>query len=204
MPTPPNPASALPTAPSRADPANFSTRADAFLGALDSFRSQMNSLADNAYANAVDIMEDADAAAASAAAAAAASAAINVTANVSAWVSGSTYALGAVTYSPLNFQNYRRMSQGSGTTDPSADPANWRAVGFGTAHLGSSPNQVPLNQYLGGYAYLSPEQWFARPAASATPDRPGAMVFQLTNDTTLVVKVRGSDGTVRSATLTLA
>lgn len=43
-----------------------------------------------------------------------------------------------------------------------------------------------------------------RPAASATPGVNGDMVWQLTNNTTLVVKVKGSDGTVRSATLTLS
>ena len=40
--------------------------------------------------------------------------------------------------------------------------------------------------------------------ASATPAMAGEMVFQLTDNTTLVVKVKGSDGVVRSATLTLA
>jgi hypothetical protein len=37
-----------------------------------------------------------------------------------------------------------------------------------------------------------------------TPHRPGSMVFQLTSDTALTVRVRGLDGVVRSATLTLA
>jgi hypothetical protein len=40
--------------------------------------------------------------------------------------------------------------------------------------------------------------------ASMTPARNGDMTFELASDTSLVVKVRGSDGTVRSATLTLA
>ena len=43
-----------------------------------------------------------------------------------------------------------------------------------------------------------------RPAASVTPANNGDMMFQLTSDTSLVVKVKGSDGVVRSATLTLA
>ena len=70
--------------------------------------------------------------------------------------------------------------------------------------IGTGPDEVPLNQYLGGMAFQNPESVVIRPAASATPQQLGAMVFQLTNDTTLVVKVKGSDGTVRSATLTLA
>jgi hypothetical protein len=40
--------------------------------------------------------------------------------------------------------------------------------------------------------------------ATMTPARNADMTFQLTSNTSLVVKVRGSDGTVRSATLTLA
>ncbi len=42
------------------------------------------------------------------------------------------------------------------------------------------------------------------PKASATPSSNGDMVFQLTSNTSLVIKVKGSDGTVRSTTLTLA
>lgn len=43
-----------------------------------------------------------------------------------------------------------------------------------------------------------------KPSASATPANNGDMTFELTNDTTLKVKVKGSDGVVRSASLTLA
>lgn len=42
------------------------------------------------------------------------------------------------------------------------------------------------------------------PAASATPASNGQMTWELTNNTTLKVKVKGSDGTVRSTSLTLA
>ncbi len=42
------------------------------------------------------------------------------------------------------------------------------------------------------------------PPASATPPNNGDMEFQLTSNTTLTIKVKGSDGVVRSATLTLA
>jgi hypothetical protein len=70
--------------------------------------------------------------------------------------------------------------------------------------IGSAPNQIPLSQYLGGMAYMSPEQVSIRPQTSANPAAPSDMVFQLTDNTTLVVKVMGSDGVVRSTTLTLA
>jgi hypothetical protein len=41
------------------------------------------------------------------------------------WVSGTSYAVGYVVYSPINFQNYRCIQATSGTTDPSLDDVNW-------------------------------------------------------------------------------
>jgi len=43
-----------------------------------------------------------------------------------------------------------------------------------------------------------------RPPALITPAVNGEMTFQLTSNTALAIKVKGSDGTVRTATLTLA
>jgi hypothetical protein len=60
-------------------------------------------------------------------AAASATAAANAS-NASAWVSGTTYALGDVVYSPVNYQSYRRIIAGDGTTDPSADVTNWTKI----------------------------------------------------------------------------
>ena len=54
------------------------------------------------------------------------------------WVSGTTYALGAVVWSPTNQQIYRRIVAGAGTTDPSADGTNWVAV------LSTSPTAESL------------------------------------------------------------
>lgn len=85
--------------------------------------------------------------------------------------------------------------------------AAWWQTVVGTvlqqSDIGTAPNEIPLNQHLGGMAYQSPDSVVIRPPASANPQQIGSMVFQLTNDTTLVVKVKGSDGTVRSNTLTL-
>ena len=52
MPTNPTPITALPTAPSRADPANFAARANAFLGQLGTFGTQTNAVEAAASANA--------------------------------------------------------------------------------------------------------------------------------------------------------
>ncbi len=70
--------------------------------------------------------------------------------------------------------------------------------------IGTGPNQVPTNQLLGGMAFQNPEGVVIKPAASAAPAQIGNMVFQLTSNTSLVIKVMGSDGVVRSSTLTLA
>jgi len=70
--------------------------------------------------------------------------------------------------------------------------------------IGVKPEQVPVNGMLGTMAFQDANAVVIEPAASAAPARPGSMVFQLTSDTALAVKVMGSDGVIRTATLTLA
>ena len=53
---------------------------------------------------------------------------IGANANVAAWVSGTTYSVGTVVYSPATWVTYRRKIAGAGTTDPSADSANWEQL----------------------------------------------------------------------------
>jgi len=152
------PITALPTPPSRSDPANFSARGDAFLGALPAFQSEANALAvevDNdriaaansvtAAANQVTLATNqvtlataqktlAQTAATSAAVSEAGAASA---ANVTKWVSGTTYAEGAVVWSPINYLTYRRKTAGGGTTDPSLDAANYAFSLF--SGVGSTP-----------------------------------------------------------------
>jgi hypothetical protein len=60
------------------------------------------------------------------------------------------------------------------------------------------------------YFNAATQVWESRPSdtvalrASAEPTAIGSMAFELTSDTVLTVKVKGSDGVVRSATLTLS
>lgn len=72
------PITALPTPPSRQDPANFSDRADAFLGALPTFATEATAL--EVAVNADEIASAASAAAAAVSAASASANAINVAA----------------------------------------------------------------------------------------------------------------------------
>lgn len=118
--------------PSRTDPANFSVRADNFLGELPDFATQMNALATELNALGIQVEASKTAALtaetnAQASAFAASGSANNAASSSGAalWVSGTTYSLGALVYSPITGRTYRRKVAGAGTTDPSADATNW-------------------------------------------------------------------------------
>lgn len=137
------PITTLPSPPSRQDPANFATEADAFLGALPTFQSEANALGN--YLDGVGAAVDSDATAAAASASAAATSATNAAASAtaaasvaSAWTSGASYTVGTVVYSPIDFQSYRAITTHSGvTTDPSLDTTNWVSIGGGGGGLTS-------------------------------------------------------------------
>lgn len=121
--------------PSRTDPANFSVRADNFLGELPDFATQINALATELNAIGTQVEANKTAAQTSetnaqASAFAAAGSANNAALNTGAalWVSGNSYSIGALVYSPLTSRTYRRKVAGAGTTDPSLDATNWAPV----------------------------------------------------------------------------
>ncbi len=140
MATSPTPITPLPTPPQRSDPTNFAARGDAFMSALPTMTTQTNNISTVNYNNTVISETKANQAltyagnaltyanAAQEAAAAAASAA-----GASRWVSGTTYAIGNVVWSPSTYLNYRRKTAGAGTTDPSLDTTNWALMGVPTA-----------------------------------------------------------------------
>lgn len=118
MPTSPPTISTPPEAPARTSPSTFPTKADAWVAWLESEAEDIGTCATDTYNNAVE-------AAASATAAQAAAASVDAT----LWVSGTTYATGDIRKSPITYFAYRRLTNGAGTTDPSADATNWaRAV----------------------------------------------------------------------------
>lgn len=45
------------------------------------------------------------------------------------WVSGTTYALDAIAWSPTSKLEYVRIVAGAGTTDPASDSTNWAVFG---------------------------------------------------------------------------
>ena len=130
----------LSTPPTRSDPTNFATRADTFLSELPNFGTEANTLASavNDYANTAST--SATNAAASEAGAVAAS-------GVSIWISGTTYSIGQVRFSPINFLSYRRKTSGAGTTDPSLDSTNWALVA-GTGDVTTTGIQTLSNKTL--------------------------------------------------------
>lgn len=141
---------ALPPVPSRSDdPTNFSTKADAFLGALPTFQTEANALAEdvNAKQSSVNASEAAasdfavEAAAQAAAAAASAATAQSVT-SAGKWVSGTSYTEGQTVWSPINYQSYRRKTNGAGTIDPSLDETNWAVIGA----VGTTPGFILFDQ----------------------------------------------------------
>jgi len=132
------PITALPNPPTRSDPVNFNSRADAFLSALPTFATEANTLQ-------TDVNAKQAAAATSAANALASENAAAANSGATIWVSGTTYAIGNVRFSPINFLSYRRKTAGAGTTDPSADGTNWQLIN-GTGNVDLSSTQTLTNK----------------------------------------------------------
>ena len=123
---------ALPTPPSTASPSTFDSRADAFLGALPAFQTQMDALADNVFDNATDAATSATTATTQAgtattqaSAAAASAVAAGLSAGATAWNAATAYTLGQRAIDPSNGRVYRRLVAGTTGTQPNADSTNW-------------------------------------------------------------------------------
>jgi hypothetical protein len=158
MPTVPNPITTPPTAPQRTDLATFVPRADAYVAWLESEADDIGQNATATYNNATE---------AAASATSAASAAASVGAAL--WVSGTSYSIGDVRRSPITYFAYRRLTNGAGTTDPSADATNW-ALAFAAAPAmqivtGTSVNALAFGHYVLTNAAVTTVTLPASPAA---------------------------------------
>lgn len=110
---------ALPTPPSRDDPNNFATRADAFLGALPDFATEANALA--AAVNADEIAADASATAAASSASAAASSASSASSSASAASSSASAASASASAAAASYDSFDDRYLGAKSSDPSVD-----------------------------------------------------------------------------------
>jgi hypothetical protein len=126
----------LPSAPLPSDnTATFNSKAFALVASLSTFVDETNAVAVEVESNkslsdvskSLAGISETNAAASAANALSYASAAAANT-NTPRWVSGTTYALGSLVYSPISGRSYRRSVAGAGTTDPSSDSTNWTAL----------------------------------------------------------------------------
>lgn len=131
---------ALPEAPNRGtdDPANFSSKADTFVAALQTFQIEANLVA-----------TETNAAAGSAVAAAAAATSVT---GVAKWAGTTTsYTNGAAVWSPANYKTYRlsiaSKAANGANTDPSVDTASWTLVN-GTGDVITTSTQTLTNKTL--------------------------------------------------------
>ena len=113
-----------PGLPDRLDKVNFSGQVATYLswestsrGELINWTTQANDVAAQCNANAVT----------SATSTAMLNSAI-LAVNASKWISGTTYSIGDVRWSPTTYLVYRRKTAGSGTTDPTSDSTNWQKI----------------------------------------------------------------------------
>lgn len=117
---------ALPTPPTRADPATFSARGDAFMTALPTFATETNTVVGelntantNANTQAANALASATAAAASA-----------VEADATIWVTSTSYTAGQCKYDPVDFMTYRCIADINDANRPGLNPTYWRLAGI--------------------------------------------------------------------------
>ena len=96
---------------------------------------------------------------------------------------------------------------GGGIIQGTGPIATISTVNAGTAtermRIGTNGN-VGINETAPDYKLDVNGTFGFTPGSSVTPVDNGDVVFELTNNTTLTIKAKGSDGVVRSATITLA
>lgn len=193
MPTPavapPADGPALGTPPSTANPANFDINGDAFLGQLPQFQTDENLLKANVYANAQAAYANAVLTAADAVSTAANTALAAGYAGATIWVSGTSYSVGDVRYSPINQRSYRRIVGGGGTTDPSADATNWALVDINRPLV-----QVNTSTYtaVAGFHYEIIYAGVCTLSLPATPGNNNAVEVTSSNGYTNVLARNGS------------
>lgn len=171
----------LPIAPNTLRPATFAAEMDAFLAALQTFRLELiasSGQTDNSSVIAASafLAAAAQAVIASNAATSASSAALAAGAVV--WVSGLTYAVGDLRFSPIDYMTYRRKTAGAGSTDPSSDGTNWAPIVSG--YVTTSGSEIITNKKISAYQYLDRTITNAACTGPVNLDLNAGTVFDLT------------------------
>lgn len=115
-----------------------------------------------------------------------------------AWVSGTTYTAGQVRYSPADSLNYRRRTNGAGTTDPSLDPTNWALLTktvFGGSDTTTSAVDIDLSATAGRLqviAMTAAGKKVTLPAATGVAK--GTPIFVIVNSGSYRFAVRKNGG----------
>lgn len=150
----------LSTPPSRDDPVNFVPRADTLFTSLPTLVTEINAVSTEMNIVSGEVSANASSASASAIAASAAVVqaeqavlAASAVSGATKWITGTDYSEGAVTWSPINGQNYRRKAPGGvSSTDPSADATGWYSLislqGLITSEISTTTAAVSGRHYV--------------------------------------------------------
>lgn len=166
--------------PSRSNPDSFITDGDSFLNDLpgvvsgvnivatelntwnaevETFKNQASSSQANADSSSTTSLTQARNAAASI---------------VSLWVSGTTYPAGQIVYSNVDGREYKRITAGAGSADPSSDTANWEPLGW--EYITNYPDIRPtLDLNFAGSQTVDPRITFTRNSIATYFDKFGVM-----------------------------
>ena len=153
---------ALPTPPSTSSPSDFDSKADAFLGAFPTLQTEINTLSNTNYNNALEASTAAQSALISAA-----------SVNALPWNAATSYAQNAVVWSNTNYVTYRKITAGSAVTlTPVTDTTNWIPIsavtGFSAGTTGLTPSTTTGGSItLGGTLSIASGGTGATTAAAA-------------------------------------
>lgn len=205
---------ALPASPLPTDSAaDFNSKAFAWVAALDGFTTEANALATDVNGKSVTATNGAETATTKAGEAAASASNAAATAGVVKWISGTTYAIGDVVWSPANFQTFRRKTAGAGSTDPASDSTNWTQITANptadptilhTTDIGSSVQAYDATILKSAVIGVTVQGYDADLTAWAGKTAPSGTVVGTTDVQTLINKTLGAVvlGTPTSGTLT--
>lgn len=166
--------------PSRANPAAFPTDGDSFLNDLPDVVSGVNTVVTELNTWNSDISELQYSAGLSATNASNSkdtslgNARLAASWFLSEWVSGTTYPAGQIVYSNVDGREYKRITAGAGTTDPSSDTTNWEPLGW--EYITNYPDIRPtLDLNFASSQAVDPRITFTRNSIATYFDKFGVM-----------------------------